>query len=290
MKRLCLAIIFCLFIGHTVSAETSVWKISSGQSEVYLAGSCHLLRSSDYPLPEEFEEAYRSSDAVIFETDLDEFNKPETQQLFLSKGIYTDGTTLDKVLTPEAYGVLKEYSRDNGIPVASLNHMKPWMVIMTITSLELMKVGVDQGGVDSYFHRKAVAEGKKTGGLEEVEGHINILSSIDTGIASDFIVNSINELKRTRQLLGEVITAWRKGDETKLNEMFLKEMRDESPELYMSLITDRNNKWLTKIESYINSRKSEMVIVGVGHLVGKGGLVKVLKERGYRVEKLDMQK
>ncbi len=290
MKKIFLVIIFCLFTSYSVFAETSLWKLQSGESTLYLAGSLHLLRKSDYPLPEEFERAYKKSDMIVFETDIKELNKPETQHLLMSKGVYNDGTTLDKILSPEAYGILKKYCEENEMPIDYIKNMKPWMAIITLTVIELVKMGVDQSGVDLYFYSKANADGKKTTGLEEIEEHINIISSIDADIENDFIIYSINDLKKSYELFNEINTAWKKGDENGLSEIFLKEMRKETPKLYKSLITDRNNSWLSKIKSYIKTPHTEMVIVGVAHLVGKDGVIELLKKQGFKIKKLDIKK
>ena len=31
-------------------AESSVWKVSKGEQSLYIGGTCHILRSADYPL------------------------------------------------------------------------------------------------------------------------------------------------------------------------------------------------------------------------------------------------
>jgi len=57
MRRNLLRITLALFIIFTASgvwAESSVWVVSSSRANVYLAGSFHVLRASDYPLPAEF--------------------------------------------------------------------------------------------------------------------------------------------------------------------------------------------------------------------------------------------
>ena len=37
---------------------SSVWKISRNGSTLYLAGTIHILRESDFPLPKEYEGAF----------------------------------------------------------------------------------------------------------------------------------------------------------------------------------------------------------------------------------------
>ena len=49
---------------------------------------------------------------------------------------------------------------------------------------------------------------------------------------------------------------------------------------------DRNMKWLPKVESFIGKDENYLVIVGVGHLVGEDGLVKLLKDKGHTVRRM----
>jgi uncharacterized protein YbaP (TraB family) len=68
-----LAAVIGLCIGSAgLYGETSVWKISGGDNVLYLGGTIHILRESDYPLPEPFDAAFEQSDIIVFETSADD--------------------------------------------------------------------------------------------------------------------------------------------------------------------------------------------------------------------------
>src|SRR5438045_6660292 len=51
-------------------AASCVWKVSSPSgATLYLGGSAHALRSSDYPLPAPYNRAFDASSRLIFESD-----------------------------------------------------------------------------------------------------------------------------------------------------------------------------------------------------------------------------
>jgi len=77
----------------------------------------------------------------------------------------------------------------------------------------------------------------------------------------------------------------RAGNETVLKDLALKEFA-VSPKLYQTLILDRNQKWIGKIEGYLKGPDRVLVLVGAAHLVGDGGVVALLRKKGYTVEKL----
>ena len=58
----------------TATAATSIWKVSSGENVLYVGGTLHVLRQSDYPLPVEFDRAYNNADRLYFETDLEQLH------------------------------------------------------------------------------------------------------------------------------------------------------------------------------------------------------------------------
>ena len=55
-----------------------LWKVSDGDNSLYLLGSLHLLKKSDYPLSPDVDAALRDAKTVIFELDMDEVMKPDS--------------------------------------------------------------------------------------------------------------------------------------------------------------------------------------------------------------------
>jgi len=287
MKKLMLGVILNLIVNFSVSADTSLWKVQLHTSVTYLGGTCHVLREADYPLPEEFAKAYEDSDIIVFETEIGELNSLGTQEMIIRKGIYNDGLSLDKVLSHKTYDTLRRYCESLGIQVSSLNKLKPSLVVLTLLGLELQKMGVDQTGVDSYFYHKATMEGKKVEGLESVKEQIEFVLSMGRGNEDDFIEHSIKDLKKTKQIINELIAAWKQGDEDKLYEVFVAQMKKDYPDLYETLLAGRNREWLPEIERYIQTPQKEFILVGAGHLVGEDGIIEHLRRRGYRINKFD---
>jgi uncharacterized protein len=60
----------------------------------------------------------------------------------------------------------------------------------------------------------------------------------------------------------------------------------EYPELYQALVVSRNQDWLPHIERALRQQNPVFMIVGTLHLLGKEGLIAILKEKGYTVLQL----
>jgi uncharacterized protein len=286
MKRVILSVLLALCACTWASAESLVWKAQKNGSVLYLGGTFHLLRETDFPLPPEFDKAYKASDMVIFETDIGKFQDPATQQKMLSKTVYADGSTIDQHLSAKTYAELSEYCASNGIPLQVFNQFKPSMLITTLAVMELMKLGVTQHGVDAVFYEQAKADRKTVKALETVDEQIDYIVSMADGAENEFVTYSIRDLKKVKQYFEDLEAAWRKGDAGKLNQLMNVDLKTRQPKLYRKLITGRNNNWLRWIDANQKTPQTKFMLVGAAHLVGPDGLVESLKKKGYKVDKL----
>ena len=286
MKRLIMSFALVVIACSWASAETSVWKAQKGNSIIYLGGTCHILRETDYPLPPEFDKAYKASAIVVFETDIGKLQDPATQQKLLAKAMYADGSTIDMHLSARTYGELAAYCESNNIPLQALGQFKPSMLMVTLSVIELMKLGATQQGVDLFFYGLANKDKKRVAGLETVDEQINYLVSMADGNEDEFVSYSIRDMKTIKQKFDMLANAWREGDTEKLDELMVAELKTRMPKLYKKLITDRNRNWLPLIDAYGKTPRTEFILVGVGHLVGPDGIIEALKKKGYKVVKL----
>ena len=66
---------------------------------LYLLGSFHLLRSTDYPLSQDVDAAFADAEQLVFEIPPQEMESPELQQAMLMAAMRRDGSTLSSELT-----------------------------------------------------------------------------------------------------------------------------------------------------------------------------------------------
>lgn len=284
-RRLPLLCALVSFAG-TLAAQSSVWKVTKADRTLYLGGTCHVLRPSDFPLPAEYEVAFSAAEELVFESDIARLKEPATQRLLLQRGIYQDATTLETVLSPVAWSKLTEYCAAAGLPAAQLRQMRPWMATVMIAAIELQKLGVTQEGVDAHFHQRAGTAGKKTSGLETLEEHLGYVTGLGAGQESEMILSTLADLADLPRMFPELIAAWRSGDMTKLDELMLHDMREQYPAVHAELIVKRNNAWLPRLAEMLKTPATEFVLVGAGHLAGDDGLLAALRRRGCTIEQI----
>ncbi|GFZ80379.1 lipoprotein [Pseudohongiella nitratireducens] len=280
-----LAMIASPALAQDSSAQTSVWVISQGDEKVYLGGTIHLLRNSDYPLPAPFEEAYDRADELYFETDLGTINSPAFQQQVMAQLTYQDGRSLSTVLSTEAYTALQSYVNNSGLPIPMpmLESFKPGLLISTLSVLEMQKLGFTPQGVDAYFYTRAVGDGKTRGELESIEEQLTMLSRMGEGYESDYVLYSLADFEQLGSELENIVTHWRNGNTDSLSNDFIGPMREQSEVLYQELLVDRNLNWIPQIERMFEDENTELVLVGVAHMLGDDGLLEALRTRGFEV-------
>lgn len=288
MTRRVGGMLFLLLLAPLLAAaESSVWRVSGAGGEMFLAGSIHVLRSSDYPLPGEFDAAYRRAGKLILETDLAALDPGATQRMMLERGTYPDGGTLKTHLPVGVYEKLARFCEARGLPLASMERFRPWVVVLTLTMAEMQALGFDaDSGLDRHFHRRALRDGKPVAGLETPTEHLELMASLDQGTGAALILNFLEEMHDLERMLHRILDAWRRGDVTALETLVSTDMRREAPELHRILIHDRNRRWLTALEAQLQRDETALVVVGAAHLVGDDGLINLLRSRGYRVTQL----
>jgi len=82
--------------------------------------------------------------------------------------------------------------------------------------------------------------------------------------------------------------AWREGDLDGIesNEAVVS-LREQFPEVYQTLLLDRNRDWMKQLNTLFDDDAIEFVLVGAMHLVGDDGLIHQLKNSGFAIEQLN---
>lgn len=278
-KKIAISLLF-VFFANNVLAKSSVFLVSKGKNKVILAGTIHLLRPTDFPLPKEFNHAFQRSEVVFFETDIAMAASQEFSQRLADEMRLQPGISLDQLIKPELWSVLETYAQNSGFPLENMKIYNPAFVSMMMTVYESQRLGIS-GGVEAHFHKKL---GKKlVGELEDQDEAIAAMKKLSLVNGNAIISYTLRDIKNFDGLMDTTVKFWRKGKTEKLYKSLALEMRKYTPEVYDSLLVERNQLWLPKIEALFNTSETELVLVGAMHLSGPDSLLKMLKDRGYKV-------
>jgi len=279
--------LLCLAPWQWLQAQSAVWVASNGAEKVYLGGTVHLLRPSDYPLPEPFEKAYQDSSALYFETDIAGMSDFAVQARMMQELLYSDGRTLQSVLDAPTYAALAAHVSSTGLPMQMMERFKPGMLISTLQVIEFQKMGFTPQGVDAYFNARALGDGKQVGELESIDEQIGFIANMGEGNENEFILSSLDDMEEIEAVMEQMIGAWRRGDNDTLESLFVADMKEEYPALYEALLVRRNHAWIEIIETMFQAEGTEFVLVGAAHLVGDDGLLSLLEGKGYEISRVE---
>jgi uncharacterized protein YbaP (TraB family) len=270
-----------------VQAETSVWQVTKGEQRLYIAGTVHLLPPEQFPLPQEFSQAYREADTLVFETDVRELETAKGMQLLMQHAMYSDGRSLSQVLSANTYQQLQQYAKTQGVDLAPLNQFKPDFVLLTLMQVALQKAGMAGEGVDMHFLKQAVADNKPMLFLETVEQQLAMLLNISAENEDAFVMQNLQQLSELEVELTKIIAAWRSGDTGTMAELAMAFTdTPEGKQFYDALLVQRNKNWLPQLEQMLATPEIELVLVGALHLAGEANVLQLLREQGYSITQL----
>ena len=263
-----------------------LWSLKSKSNIIYFMGSIHVLTKKSYPLPDAFENAYKNSGSLVFETDLNIVNDSDFLLKMVTSGTYPDGQTLKENISEKTYNLLQEQIKKLGLTANIFDRLKPWSCALMLTSLELNRLGFDQKfGIDLYFFNKAKKDNKKINGLESNDYHLKLLDELMGNDEEDFMLDTLTDLDQTEKNANDLVGFWEKGDVKELDS-FLNSGFEDFPKLHQRLVIQRNYNWIPKIEELMKQKENVLVIVGTGHLVGKESVVEILTNKGYAIKQL----
>ena len=278
--------IFAVSFDLLAQEKTFLWRAQSDNGTVYLLGSIHMLKREDMVLKPVIDETFNKAKRVVFEIDLLNESPEKTQKLILQKGVNLDGKLLQQKVSRETFQWATVWANELGIDIKRLTPLKPWLAGLTMTILSLQKFGFDpNAGVDRQLAQRAKLANKPVSGLESLESQFEMLDGLPADLQEMMLRQSLRDIELVNKVLDDMVRAWRDGDVGAAEKLFLQSIR-EFPALEEKLLSERNRNWLPQIEKILQQGEATLVVVGAAHLVGKNGVIELLKGRGYKVEQM----
>lgn len=273
-------IALCLLGSLTARAQSPVWALHGAHNTVYLAESVHLLKPGDSALPGAVTRAYADSSQLVMEMDLAKLDTSAIAQWMMEHGRYPEGQSMQQALGPERFARVVAQSNALGLPLEQLSVLRPWVVALTLTDLMYLKLGYDpESGVEEQLVARAHQDGRATAGLETLDEELGQLEHLSPEDQARFLELTLKDLKDTDDETDQMLSAWRSGD-TRALAAQLSDAYQEFPQLYRVLVSERNQHWLPEIKNYLAADHNVLIVVGALHVVGKGGLLELLRDAG----------
>lgn len=275
----------------------AVWKVTDKSGNVmYMMGTIHSADKDAAELPDYFENAFSQCDSLAVECDITN-DDTALSMMYLSKYMYSDGTTIKDHISAEAYTNAKKILTDAKMYSQLVDNYKPVLWVQFFELIASGKAGLEEKyGVDRNLINKAKKTGREVLELESAQFQLQLLADLPDETqelmmeleAKDGIIEEL-----TKQLK-DVYDNWKTGkptynevgeeeyDKEGLNEHQKRILKDYNK----TLLDDRNVGMADKAEQYMKDGKKVMLAVGANHFYGKNGLVELMKKKGCKVEPL----
>ena len=253
------------------------WRVKSKVSTVYILGSIHVGTEDMFPLNEMIEMAYDASDTLVVELDPEEIDKEKIKG-YLE---YPEGESLQNNISRNTYIQLLNTFAQLGVSQNKISKMKPAAVVTSLVMLKLASLGYDpEFGIDKYYLDDARKK-KNILQLETPEQQLKLMDSL----GEPYIEYSLQDISRWDKEIKILITAWKTGN-TKIVENFFERCANYpgGQKFLDTFIYQRNKIMAKQIEKYLKSEGRYFVVVGAAHLVGKNGIISLIKNtKKYQV-------
>jgi uncharacterized protein YbaP (TraB family) len=281
MKKLfTIALLFSLFSVQAQDLQKSLlWKISGKglEKSSYIFGTIHI--TCDPNLSPKVMNALKNTDQLCLEMDMD---NPTMQAELMSTMMMKNGMSMSKLVSKEDFEMADVFTKEQlGYSLKLFNTVKPFFVsAMFYPKLLDCKMQ----SYEAALMKISQQQKKEIIGLETVKEQMDLFDVIPYQEQMNELIKSVkNKLVNDKKEFVEALKVYEKEDLNGIMEVFEKSENAMMSKYNDELLVNRNNKWIPKIEKEI-ALKPTFFGVGAAHLVGKNGVIMLLRKNGYTVE------
>ena len=267
-----------------------LYRVRNKEQRSYLFGTVHVGTSAFYPLGSEVSSAL--ADCTTLAVELDTRQDAAYQLALRAHASYQRDDSIARHLPPETTALLIAALHAEGITLASVAHLKPWLLANMLLGLELQRHGYERKhGVETYLLSHAQARGTPVAELESADSQLGLFDTLSDADGERYLRESLRGLsdgssfKKAKNL----IDVWSTGQAFAVDEL-IKEATEGDAMVAdftrRSLLDRRNPEMAARIAQLMEDGQVAFVGVGVLHLLGANGLPQLLSQRGYQVERI----
>jgi len=255
--------------------RTLLWQLEGEHvaNPCFVFGTMHVRDQLAFSALPQLYECIDQCDAVATEFRLDDLEASGHR----SSAFSLSTPPLDTLYSSKVYQKMRRILlRHFGLHLDMMKHMPPFLILNFINEQLLAK---DMPlSLDEQLSAYAKSQEKPCLGVETLEEQMALLQKIPLKHQLKALRSLVQNLKKHRTQLLKLGDLYATGDPVRI----YKATRDGAGGLRKLLIFDRNELMAERIERLCNIQ-STFIAIGAGHLVGGKGVLRFLKQRGFKV-------
>lgn len=269
------------------------WKIEKpGLPTSYLLGTMHVTDPRVLKMPAGAATAQASANTIIIESDeiLDDQKAMAALLMKPDLMMFTDGTSITDLISPEDKLRLETGLKERGITLAVVAKMKPWMIssFVSLPPCEFTRKAAGASFLDKKIALDAIAAGKTVAGLETLSEQLVAMSELPVKFHLQALIETLQLGPKMSDIMETMTELYLSGDIGMTMPMLKAVSPPETPDesgyasFEQRIILDRNTVMATRSAPYFE-KGGIFMAVGALHLPGDAGVIALLRKQGYTV-------
>jgi uncharacterized protein YbaP (TraB family) len=286
---------FAAHADDMVNSDGLLWRIEKpGVAPSYLYGTIHSTQPA--PMQYAHDAASYAEKATIVATELgalDEKVKRELGAQMLQRSLSPDADTWAGRLEGDDAARVETMLKAKGVASEMAHHLKLWMLVISLAlpacETEAQAKGLPM--VDEFLANDATAHKIPVVGLESVDEQMNVIASLPEDVAAMQLRIAARDPAYSDGAYATLLSLYvQKRPAAVLAYLDLASRlsvaeRKSGDEMTKLLLGDRNRTMAKRAQPLLD-KGGAFIAVGALHLSGKGGLIELLRAKGYGIAKV----
>jgi uncharacterized protein len=275
------------------NGEGLLWRIEKpGAPSSYLFGTIHATDERAIALAKAAASHIAGAKVVVTELGgpFDKFALAEMGGTMLGKALARDEDTLAGIGAPEDVAIVEKFLTDRGLSGAFAHHIRLWFLAIATAepSCEVKRQQLELPVVDEFIARKARDLGVKVVGLETIDEQLDVLVSLDPALTAMVLISAARRPELIDDVYATMTSLYAQQKVAEILPVIdashiLTSEESKAQEDFANHLLGARNKIMAERLQPLLEPGGAFVAVGALHLVGKGGLIALLRAEGFEV-------
>ncbi len=262
-----------------------LWRVSrGGVPDSHVFGTIHVADPRVLELPAPVLSAFASARTYAMEIVLEQ----QEASLFYEAAQFEDGRRLAPLIGDAAYAEVSRLFTERRLAPEVIARLKPWAVLLNLT---VTPQGYGAQTLDQQLFARARAQRMELHGLEGLDEQVAVFDGIPMDSQVALLRHALAQREYFVARLETTIAAWLKRDLAALWRASedigrrFPEMASHYAQLTTRVVVNRSVVMAHRLFAPLRRGRS-FVAVGALHLFGRQGLLQLLREQGYLINRV----